>query len=435
MAKRRPKVDTSKRTAQTTPVDAEPTPDLREPHEASLEEFFEDPSNANNGTERGHAMLERSVRELGAGRSILVDKNGVVIAGNKTREAALNVGLKDAIIVETDGRKIVVVKRTDLDLLKGGAARQLAYADNRIAEVDLAWNPDALRKSLVDGTDLSMFFSQKEIVNLLAASGDEDGASVEDDEIPTTPEDPITRPGDVWRIGDVTLVCGDSTIAENVARSCDGEQAHIVWTDPPYNVDIGKGIRRREDRDRYLNNDNIGSDFGRFLDSAFGAVWNAMTPGAAIYVAMSSQEWPTTDSSLRARGFHWSTTIIWMKNSFVVSRRDFHSQYEPIWYGWRGDAPRIRPVAARDVGDTWEIPRPSRNDEHPTMKPVELVVRSLRYSSRKGDLVLDPFGGSGTTAIAATRLERRCGLVELDPKYCDVIVERLEKETGLKARR
>lgn len=156
----------------------------------------------------------------------------------------------------------------------------------------------------------------------------------------------------------------------------------------------------------------------------------ATKPGAAIYMAMSAQEWPTIDRALRETGFHWSSTIIWSKDTLVLSRKDYHTQYEPIWYGWSGDGARLHPLRDRKQSDLRNIPRPKRSDEHPTMKPVELIARALRNSSSRKALVFEPFSGSGSTLIACEVTGRVCRAIELDPAYVQVAIERWERFTG-----
>jgi DNA modification methylase len=148
------------------------------------------------------------------------------------------------------------------------------------------------------------------------------------------------------------------------------------------------------------------------------------------YVVMSAQEWGNLMLALKETGYHWSSTIIWKKDSLVLSRKDYHTQYEPIWYGWLDNGPRICPLEDRKQSDVWDIPRPKRSDDHPTMKPIELVARAISNSSKKGDLILDLFGGSGTTLLAANQTARMCNMMELDPKYADVIVRRFMADTG-----
>jgi len=148
---------------------------------------------------------------------------------------------------------------------------------------------------------------------------------------------------------------------------------------------------------------------------------------------MSAQEWGNLMLELKDKGMHWSSTIIWSKDTLVLSRKDYHTQYEPIWYGWEGSKSRVHEVEDRKQSDVWQIPRPKKSDEHPTMKPIELVARALMNSSDPGNIVLDLFGGSGTTLMAAEQTRRKCMMMELDPKYVDVIIDRWEQFTGKKA--
>jgi DNA modification methylase len=207
----------------------------------------------------------------------------------------------------------------------------------------------------------------------------------------------------------------------------------MVFTDPPYNVNYGSSAKDKlRGKHRPILNDALGDGFGDFLRDAL-TLLIAHTQGA-IYVAMSSSELDTLQAAFRAAGGHWSTFIIWAKNTFTLGRSDYQRQYEPILYGWPEGAQRHW-CGDRDQGDVWHFDKPQKNDLHPTMKPVELVERAIRNSSRPGDVVLDPFGGSGTTLIAAEKSGRVARLIELDPKYCDVIVRRWQDWTGQQATR
>jgi DNA modification methylase len=207
----------------------------------------------------------------------------------------------------------------------------------------------------------------------------------------------------------------------------------MVFTDPPYNVNYANSAKdKMRGKERAILNDNLGEGFYDFLLAA-------LTPTLAhcrggVYVAMSSSELDTLQSAFRAAGGKWSTFIIWAKNTFTLGRADYQRQYEPILYGWPEGKSRHW-CGDRDQGDVWQIKKPLKNDLHPTMKPVELVERALRNSSRPGDSVLDPFGGSGTTLVAAEKSGRRAWLMELDPKYVDVIVRRWQEWSGKQATR
>lgn len=208
-----------------------------------------------------------------------------------------------------------------------------------------------------------------------------------------------------------------------------GKKARCVFTDPPWNVDYGSDTRHPSWKSRQIMNDKMSTEnFGAFLFGAFECMAAVSEPGCMTYVVMGAQEWSNIMNAMRKTGYHWSSTIIWAKDSLVLSRKDYHTQYEPIWYGWL-EGKRLYPLEDRTQSDLWQIPRPKVSPEHPTMKPIELVAKALQNSSRSGDIVLDLFSGSGTTMIAAEQTERESRLMELDPKYCDVIVQRFIKLT------
>jgi len=210
-----------------------------------------------------------------------------------------------------------------------------------------------------------------------------------------------------------------------------GEKAAMVFTDPPYNVDYANSAKDKlRGTNRPILNDNLGSGFREFLLAAVKLILEHSDGG--IYIAMSSSELDTLQSVFKEAGGHWSTFVIWVKNTFTMGRSDYQRQYEVILYGWP-EGKRRYWCGARDQGDVWEIKKPRKNDLHPTMKPVELVLRSLFNSSLPDGLVLDAFGGSGTTLIAAEQSGRRTCMMELDPGYCDVIARRWEEFTGKRA--
>jgi DNA modification methylase len=212
-----------------------------------------------------------------------------------------------------------------------------------------------------------------------------------------------------------------------------GELADMCFSDPPYNVNYANGSdKRRPGSKRPILNDALGAEFGDLLYDACVNILS-VTKGA-VYVCMSSSELDTLQKAFRSAGGHWSTFVIWAKNTFTLGRSDYQRQYEPILYGWKEGTDHYW-CGARDQGDVWFFDKPVKNDLHPTMKPVELVERAIRNSSKSRDIVLDPFGGSGTTLIAAERSGRRARLVELDPKYVDVIVQRWQNATGGSATR
>ena len=208
----------------------------------------------------------------------------------------------------------------------------------------------------------------------------------------------------------------------------------MVFTDPPWNVNYGAEENHPSWKPRTILNDFMGTeDFKQFMNSAFHCMNAVSEPGCMTYVVMSAQEWGNMMLTLASNDYHWSSTIIWNKDQLVLSRKDYHTKYEPIWYGWKDGSARLHPLDDRKQCDVWDFEMPKVSIEHPTMKPVALVAQAIKNSSNSGDNVLDLFGGSGTTLIAAEQLGRRCYMMELDPHYVDVIIARWEKLTGDKA--
>lgn len=210
----------------------------------------------------------------------------------------------------------------------------------------------------------------------------------------------------------------------------------MVFTDPPWNVNYGAVSEDNAQgyKPRKILNDFMGTqDFKEFMYNAFYCMNKASKQGCMTYVVMSAQEWGNMMLTLAENNYHWSSTIIWNKDRLVFSRKDYHTKYEPIWYGWKEGESRLCPLTDRKQSDVWDIERPSKSEEHPTMKPVELVAKAINNSSKKGNIVLDLFGGSGSTLIACEQLNRKCYMMELDPHYVDVIIQRWENLTGQKA--
>ena len=378
--------------------------------------------NARTHSDAQVAQIAASIAEFGFTNPILAGSDGVIVAGHGRLAAAQKLGL--------DAVPVVV-----LDHLTSTQRRALVIADNRIAE-NAAWDEELLRVELEglqdEGFDLDLTgFDADALAELLVGDEPDNEGQTDDDAVPEVSETPVSRPGDVWQLGPHRLLCGDATVAASYAALLDGETVDMVFTDPPYNVNYANSAKDKlRGKDRAILNDNLGDGFYDFLLAA-------LTPmvahcRGAIYVAMSSSELDTLQSAFRAAGGKWSTFIIWAKNTFTLGRADYQRQYEPILYGWPEGGERHW-CGDRDQGDVWQIKKPQKNDLHPTMKPVELVERALRNSSRPGNVVLDPFGGSGTTLIAAEKSGRVARLIELDPKYADVIVRRWQDWSGKQA--
>ena len=238
------------------------------------------------------------------------------------------------------------------------------------------------------------------------------------------------KTGQIWQLNNHRIICGDCNDPAVVQALMGEEKATICWVDPPWNVSYGRSGNDLYS-DRTIVNDNLGEEFGAFADKFCNGIHDVLVPGGMLYMAMSAQEWGLIMTQLEESGFHWSSTIIWAKDCLVVSRKDYHTQYEPLWYGWRDDGPRVCEFKDRKQSDLWAIPRPKVSELHPTTKPVELVERSLNNSSRLGDIVYEPFCGSGTTIIASERLGRVCRAIEVDAKYVAVSIQRWADVTGL----
>lgn len=343
-------------------------------------------------------------------RPIVVNDDMIVLGGNMRLKACKEAGIKE----------VPVIKASDLT---EDEQRQFIIKDN-VGFGDWDWDMLANEWDVAELDEWGMDLPK----DLFKTD------EVEQDEVPEIPEEPTTKPGDLWILGQHRLLCGDSTNTQHVDRLMNKEQADLIFTDPPWNVNYGGQTGKMPWKQRTIMNDHMEDDkWDEFVAGFCASFFIASKPGAPIYVVMSAQEWPSLQTNLINAGFHWSSTIIWAKDSLVLSRKDYHTQYEPIWYGWNDQAARLMQVEDRKQSDLWEVARPKVSELHPTTKPVELIARALNNSSRAGNLVLDLFGGSGSTMIACEQTGRRNCSMELDPKYCDVIVKRWENLTGNKA--
>ena len=380
--------------------------------------------NARTHSEEQVAQIAASIAEFGFTNPILAGADGVIVAGHGRLAAAQKLGLETVPVVV-------------LDHLTPTQRRALVIADNRIAE-NAGWDDKMLRVELsaLENEDFDLALTGFDADALAELLTDENGGGsgeTDDDAVPEVTETPISRPGDIWVMGHHRLLCGDATLPESYQKLLGDGSVDMVFTDPPYNVNYANSAKdKMRGKDRAILNDNLGDGFYDFILAALTPMLSRCQ--GAVYVAMSSSELDVLQAAFRAAGGHWSTFIIWAKNTFTMGRADYQRQYEPILYGWP-DGSQRHWCGDRDQGDVWQIKKPQKNDLHPTMKPVELVERAIRNSSRPGQLVLDPFGGSGTTLIAAEKAQRRAALIELDPQYADVIVRRWQEWTGHSAKR
>ena len=379
--------------------------------------------NARTHSDEQVAQIAASIVEFGFTNPILAGSDGIIVAGHGRLTAAQKLGLE-------------VVPVVVLDHLTPTQRRALIIADNRIAE-NAGWDDEMLRVELDalrdDDFDLSLTgFDADALADLF--DGDEgDTGQTGDDEVPESQYTVISRLGDVWLLGGHRVLCGDATDSKSYEQLLQGKEVDMTVTDPPYNVNYANSAKdKMRGKDRAILNDNLGDGFYDFLLAALTPIMVNCT--GAVYVAMSSSELDVLQAAFREAGGKWSTFIIWAKNTFTMGRSDYQRQYEPILYGWP-EGGKHHWCGDRDQSDVWQIKKPHKNDLHPTMKPVELVERAIRNSSKPGDVVLDPFGGSGTTLIAAEKSGRTARLMELDPKYVDVIVRRWQDWTGKAASR
>ena len=379
--------------------------------------------NARTHSDEQVAQIAASIVEFGFTNPILAGSDGIIVAGHGRLTAAQKLGLE-------------VVPVVVLDHLTPTQRRALIIADNRIAE-NAGWDDEMLRVELDalrdDDFDLSLTgFDADALADLF--DGDEgDTGQTGDDEVPESQYTVISRLGDVWLLGGHRVLCGDATDSKSYEQLLQGKEVDMTVTDPPYNVNYANSAKdKMRGKDRAILNDNLGDGFYDFLLAALTPIMVNCT--GAVYVAMSSSELDVLQAAFREAGGKWSTFIIWAKNTFTMGRSDYQRQYEPILYGWP-EGGKHHWCGDRDQSDVWQIKKPHKNDLHPTMKPVELVERAIRNSSKPGDVVLDPFGASGTTLIAAEKSGRTARLMELDPKYVDVIVRRWQDWTGKAASR
>jgi DNA modification methylase len=400
-----------------------------------------------------------SIKAFGFRQPIVVDEQGVIIVGHTRYKAALKLGLKEVPVHVAVG-------------LSPEKAKAYRLADNQTATMS-SWDDDKLALELARlgemDCDLALTgFSDEELQRLLASATNE--GLTDPDAVPEPPDEPITRPGDLWRLGKHRLLCGDSAKAHYVDRLLDGAAIHLVITDPPYNVgveprsnnavaaglssfagygnsDPGRDVVCRSEKaepttkkmrakDRPLANDFVpDEEFDRLLHAWFGNLARVLLPGRAFWLWGGYSNIGNYPRVLKACGLYFSQTIIWVKEHPVLTRKDFMGNHEWAFYGWREGAAHqfFGPTNATDV---WSVKKVNPQSMiHLTEKPVELAARAMEYSSKPGENVLDLFGGSGSTLIAAEQCGRKALLLELDPLYCDVIVRRYERFSGKKAER
>ena len=356
------------------------------------------------------SQIAASIKEWGWTTPVLVDEGGGIIAGHGRALAAQQLGIVEVPVMIATG---------------WSNAKKRAYilADNKLT-LNAGWDNEMLALELSDlaelGFDLDLTgFSAEEILELMPA---EEGLT-DEDEVPEPPAIPVTKLGDLWILGEHRVLCGDSTSIDAVAKLMDGQKADMVFTDPPYGVDYDGGQKLREKLTNDSNTD--------IYNGVMPIVFFASKDGAAVYLWFSDNKSAAVFAAVSAAGYKVRTTLIWNKNTaqFGAIGAQYKAKHEPCLYCFKkGCAPFW--AGPNNEVTVWDVKRASKNEFHPTQKPVELGVRAINNSSKSGDTVLDLFGGSGSTLIACEKTGRYARLMELDPKYCDVIVRRWEEFTG-----
>lgn len=363
-----------------------------------ITELTEYENNPRNNDEAVEAVAN-SISEFGFKVPIIITKDNTIVAGHTRLKAARLLGLSEVPCIVAD----------DLDEEQIKAFR---LADNKTAEI-ATWDFEKLEEEMLS-IDLDMIqFGFDDFYGDIPTDAVDDDFDVFDE----LPEESESKRGDLYVLGEHRVLCGDSTLKEDVHRLVDGAEIDMIFTDPPYNVDY-EGTAGKIQNDKQED-----SEFYEFLFKAFSNMFEHTRPGGAIYVCHADTEGLNFRNAYKNAGFKLASCLIWVKNSLVLGRQDYHWRHEPILYGWKEGAAHYF-VDDRTQDTIWEYNKPRRNEEHPTMKPLELVGKAISNSSKPNELILDLFGGSGSTLIAAEQLSRKSYLMELDERYVDVIVKR-----------
>jgi DNA modification methylase len=415
MAKAKP----SKRSRANAASQSLLTTDALQVENWPIERLLPYAANARTHPDEQVAQIAGSIAEFGFNVPCLVDERGVLVAGHGRVLGARLLGLQQVPVIR-------------LGHLTDAQARAFRLADNRIA-LNAGWDDALLAAELdrlkEDGIHLELLgFAEGELDRLLDGL-DEGGASEDEDEVPEPPSEAVTRRGDLWSLGPHRLLCGDATVPTDVERLLEGAQPHLMVTDPPYGVEYDPNWRNESGvsvtaRTGKVNNDDRAD---------WREAWS-LFPGEVAYVWHSGIHARTVAESLDACGFHIRTQIVWAKPRLVLGRGDYHWQHEPCFYAVRKGATGHW-QGARDQSTLWTIATGEHDDatEHGTQKPVECMRRPIVNNSAKGELVYEPFAGSGSTLIAAESVGRVCCAIEIDPRYCDVVLARWQRFTGREA--
>ena len=366
------------------------------------------------------AQIAASIREFGFTSPVLVDADNGIIAGHGRVLAARKLGLATVPVLR-------------IDYMTDAQKRAYIIADNKLA-LNAGWDEELLALELGElhelGLDLALTgFSEEELAGLRLGPAEEAEGLTDEDETPEPQAGAVTVLGDVWVMGEHRLVCGDSTQIDVLQNVTGGGEVDLLLTDPPYNV----AYQGKTKDALTIQNDSMGTDeFRQFLRDVFTAADMVMRPGAAFYIWHADSEGYNFRGAARDAGWTVRQCLIWNKQAMVMGRQDYHWKHEPCLYGWKDGAGHLW-ASDRKQTTVLEFDRPMRNAEHPTMKPVALFEYQMLNNTHPGDVVLDLFGGSGTTIIAAEKHGRHARVIELDPRYCDVIVRRWQAFAGKQA--
>lgn len=379
-----------------------------------------DTKNYRTHDDKNKKLILKSLKKCGAGRSILIDKQGEIIAGNGVYEQAKNLNIPVKII-ETDGSELIAIKRTDLDT-ESKKRKELALADNSTSD-NVTWDLSNLKADF----DLSELpeWGLEGLVEV-----EQLDPEITEDEVPSNEQvETRVKRGDIWKLGEHRLMCGDSTVITDVEKLMGGEKADLLLTDPPYNVAYEGGTKEKL---TIKNDKQDDAQFLQFLTDCFSCAFSVLKEGASFYIWHADSEGLNFRLAIKNSGLTLKQNLIWVKNSLVIGRQDYQWRHEPCLYGWKEGAAHNW-YSDRKQTTILEFDRPTKSKEHPTMKPIALFAYQLGNSTQRGGLVLDLFGGSGTSIIASEQTGRKCYTMELDEHYCDVIITRWENLTGKKA--
>ena len=391
----------------------------------SINDLKQDHKNARKRTNQSAELIQESIKRYGAARSIVIDEENRILAGNGTIEGAKAAGIKNVRIIETAGDEIIAVRRTDLtEHEKVG----LALADNRTSDLS-DWDAEMLHQ-LSQEQDISPWFDEDDLAEII---GEVEKLPSEEntdpDDVPEVPEEPITKSGDLWILGDHRLLCGDSTNIQHVERLMDGKKADMVFTDPPYGVSYEGGLQDKGDGLKSANRRKLmNDDIDLYYDAVVTA--NQFSIGPVFMFHADTVPFGLY-KGVEAVGGEIVALLIWRKpGGYGALGASYKPNHEPCLL-WKPKNAKLNYVGPTTETRIWEIDKEKANKLHPTQKPVAVPERAI--SNHKAQVVLDLFGGSGSTLIACERQHRHARLMELDPKYCDVIVKRWSDFTGREA--